>query len=1039
VTTLALPAVATMARRLTTPFGRGADLVVMTLLEGATTDRIVVAGYDDALAEHLARFDRPAVATYTVEAIADVPAGTTLQVGWSSPAATTTVALPDGLAPGDGVALPLPAGADLSTRLTELREVPVQPPAQAAVTRYRATALLGTIARLLWALGREADRIRALEPVLQDQRTTARASGAGLDFIGADLYVPRFPPMSYTVDDATVALYHLDDAAAVLDAVNGFPAHTPHDGTIVTGAALGPVGRYAGGLRLEAGGSVTIASSSDFDVAAGGELTVECFVRPDPDMTLGPVVSREGATTTGWSLDVGGIAPSPPLGVRGVIRDGTHEVEVVCGASLSTSRFSHVAMVLDRDTDLLRLYVDGVEVAHADASALGAVGNADPVRLGSPSGGYAGWVDEVRVSSVARPGFSPALGEDDDHYRRRLAVFRRWLLPTPATVQEQLNTLVPSLAGVADPFVVTDADDPLVRGRHLVRVWPASLLRGEHVDHDGRTDTSVDDLWSDDVESFDPTLCGHHHHASIAYDPPAPDPGRDPSLLPPDPSLMQPRVAAALDALVVLLVGDGIGNVPHVVSGFDQAADDDRRSGRAVLLRLSGAGSERLAALAHRAGFDYVEHRHDGSVYAASAPGTQLLVGPDTDTAGLMAGDPVTLDHGASTTFTFAHSTATYTQVAPDLTVEVDWHAVNGAVGRVGLAPPPAVPPAPPLQNQVVVTGTAAGEVLVSVDLMHNGHVQTVGVQVLVVPSPLADGDAIGADGALAVTTDVVGPPETDFDPAYLATLTDPLVTVSGGVSDRMQAGTLDLLLTLVADLTASGQDGLELVAGFVADTGAPTLVGRGRLLHLRHTTLSNDQLAVLAHRAGFGYVGRADPDIVVAAQAADLAAVAGPDTVEVGASVVLAVSPKPLDVSPTTRLGWSSGQLLTDDDTGAALGAVTPPDPDSPQIQVRGVSSGISWVQATLRDVDAVGPFAFTVDLVPALATAKLPLDDYYLVMNALHTLCPIGVEIHTDRLRAAVVELGLSTAAVDPSFTYPLFRLHRAAATLRKESADG
>jgi hypothetical protein len=1034
-----MPAVATLARRLTTPFGRGADLVLLSVLEGATPDRIVVTSYDGALAEHLARYDRPALATYTVEAVADVPAGTTLQVVWSSPAATTLVALPDGLAPGDGVALPLPAAADETTRLSELREVPVQPPAKAAVTRYRATALLGTIARLLWALGREADRIRALEPVLRDQRTTAGASGAGLDFIGADLYVPRFPPMSYTVDDATIALYHLDDPLAVLDAVKGFPGHTPHDGTLVGGAALGPVGRYAGGLRLEAGDSVTIASSPDFDVAVGGELTVECFVRPDPDMTLGPVVSREGATTTGWELRVGGIAPDPPLGVVGVMRDGTHEVEVVCGASLPTSRFSHLAMVLDRSTDLLRLYVDGVEVAHADASALGAIGNADPVRLGSPAGGYAGWVDEVRVSSVARPGFSPALGEDDDHYRRRLAVFRRWLLPTPATVQEQLNTLVPSLAGVADPFVIRDADDPLVRGRHLVRVWPAALLRGEHIDHDGRTDTSVGDLWSDDVETFDPTLCGHHDHAAISYDAPPADPTRDPSLLPPDPTLMQPRLAASLDALVVLLAADGVGNALHVVSGFDQFEADDRRSARAVLVRLAGAGSERLAALAHRAGFDYVEHRHDGSVYAASAPGTQLLVGPAADTAGLMAGQPVILEQGASTTFTFAQAGPTYTQLAPDLTVEVDWHSVDGAVGRVGLAPPPAVPPAPPLQSQVVVTGTAAGEVLVSVDLVHDGHVQTVGVQVVVVPSPLDDGDAIGADGTLAVTTDVVGPPEAVFDPAYLATLTDPLVTITAGVSDQMQAGTLELLLALVADLQASGQNGLQLVAGYVADTGAATLVGRGRLLHLRHVTLGNDQLAVLAHQAGFGYVGRADPDVVVAVEAADLASVTGPDAVEVGSAVVLTVSPNPTAVSATTRLGWSSGQLLTDADTGVALGAVPPPDPDSPQIQIRGLSPGISWVQATLRDVDAVGPFAFTVDLVPALAAAKLPLDDYYLVMNALHTLCPIGVEIHTDRLRAAVVELGLSTAAVDPSFTYPLFRLHRAAATLRKEPADG
>ncbi|GAB3918289.1 hypothetical protein GCM10027613_20170 [Microlunatus endophyticus] len=159
----------------------------------------------------------------------------------------------DGLAPGDGVALPLPGGADTSTRLVALQESPPRPNPVPAVTRYRVTALLGTIARLLWAMARESDRIRALRPVLADQRTTAGATGAGLDLIGADLYVPRFPPMPYAVDDDTIALYHLDDPAAALDAVDGFPGHAAHPGVPAAGAALGSVGRYGGGLWLAAG------------------------------------------------------------------------------------------------------------------------------------------------------------------------------------------------------------------------------------------------------------------------------------------------------------------------------------------------------------------------------------------------------------------------------------------------------------------------------------------------------------------------------------------------------------------------------------------------------------------------------------------------------------------------------------------------------------------------------------------------------------------------------------------------------------------
>ena len=67
------------------------------------------------------------------------------------------------------------------------------------------------------------------------------------------------------------------------------------------------------------------------------------------------------------------------------------------------------------------------------------------------------------------------------------------------------------------------------------------------------------------------------------------------------------------------------------------------------------------------------------------------------------------------------------------------------------------------------------------------------------------------------------------------------------------------------------------------------------------------------------------------------------------------------------------------------------------------------------------------------------MSLDQYYLVMNALHRLHPVGVEVLTERLRAAVVELTTAPDGIDPSFTYPTFRVHRPVRSLRKESAHG
>ena len=91
------------------------------------------------------------------------------------------------------------------------------------------------------------------------------------------------------------------------------------------------------------------------------------------------------------------------------------------------------------------------------------------------------------------------------------------------------------------------------------------------------------------------------------------------------------------------------------------------------------------------------------------------------------------------------------------------------------------------------------------------------------------------------------------------------------------------------------------------------------------------------------------------------------------------------------------------------------------------------------LREAGAPGPYAFEVRLRPELAGARLSRDQYYLLMNALHTLHPVGVEVLTEQLRAAVVELGSTPGGIDPSFTYPAFRLHRAVRSLRKETSHG
>jgi hypothetical protein len=96
-------------------------------------------------------------------------------------------------------------------------------------------------------------------------------------------------------------------------------------------------------------------------------------------------------------------------------------------------------------------------------------------------------------------------------------------------------------------------------------------------------------------------------------------------------------------------------------------------------------------------------------------------------------------------------------------------------------------------------------------------------------------------------------------------------------------------------------------------------------------------------------------------------------------------------------------------------------------------------WVQAVFREAGADGPYAMHVRLAPGVpAGATITRDQYDLIMNVVHALHPLGVEVLTRAIRPAVVELA-GTSSLDPEYTYPKFRLHRAAPRLRKESDHG
>jgi len=213
-----------------------------------------------------------------------------------------TLTIPRGTRAGTGFPIPLASGADATLRLTSLTVGPLL--GIAGRDAWEIVALLGTIAKLVWILGSEKDVLARVRQDVRNMRFVELAFAAGLDALGRDMHVPRFPPRPYSTDDATIALWHLDevpDGGAVTTVAD---QTTPaHPGTVVA-AIGGAPGKYGTGFAFVAGGSaITIAPSADFDIAANADATIEAFVTTGIpiDTTPRAIVVRRAAETVAAS------------------------------------------------------------------------------------------------------------------------------------------------------------------------------------------------------------------------------------------------------------------------------------------------------------------------------------------------------------------------------------------------------------------------------------------------------------------------------------------------------------------------------------------------------------------------------------------------------------------------------------------------------------------------------------------------------------------------------------------------------------------
>jgi len=1023
ISSLPLQSVTQMARRLTTPFGRGADTLQLALLPQGSGTTAAFAGYD--FAEHRALFDRPAEPRYVVAALTDVASDTVVTIDYTAtpggPAQPPIeLVVPAGTLAGASFLVDLGAHEGEGARLTRLTMSPAAPGGEAAKA-WRVAALLGTTAKLLWVLGWERDHLRRQIKRTVRQRQLTNALGLSLDLIGYDLGIPRFPPLPYSFDEPTVALYHLDDpslSTTAEDVMGRYPGRTGHTGTVTGAVQPAVTGRFGSGFAFSgANAAVVIPPHGDFDLGAGDSFTVECFVRPVKGAPEGRLLSKHPDPATGqagWALSVGEFGRGLPLNPRWLASDGANPpVAVFADRSLSTERFTHLAGVVDRTSGTASLYVDGALAAQAPLGALQSVANGEPVLIGHGGAALQGVVDEVRISRTARRDFFPALGERDDNYRERLRFFRRWVLPTPANLLALLNEGIGAVNGDQAPLVLNDVTTTIVGGVATVTVDPVQLLPGVTMDSAGRrrvTEAGVCGSAADEP-LFDPAFLVTHSDPRVAYQP-APTRVLGPNEPPPDSHKMQLAVARAVNALLDLAAPEGAGGKLIVRSAFDPRVGDLRRTGRGILFTHEKIDTGRLAALAHRSGFDFVSCSGvPGGVYASCVlrEYLEIVATPAANFTGMdgAVGDAL---HLAVNPPPPAHST-------------YRWIAIPCGKGEAAIVTFPGD------GSTATVQVTAPGELTVKVDVAVRGATVSATRVLRLGIHDLPNLATIGSDGTPAVTEAVAGSPDPFFSTAFLVKHQDARASYGADPNTHLMQASVAAPLTRLLDLITAGGSGGTLFVDSAFDPASTGLAGVGRALTLRHSVLTGGQLSPLAFAAGFTFVARQDPAVLVRQGAGDLVSVAGPRRVDEGEKVTLASGVHPGDVGAAVRLQWTVGGA---GEAQARLSSTT-----LPTVQLEGVRAGEVRVQALYLVGDNPAPYTFEVRLKPALeaAGAVIRKEQYDLVMNILNAFHPAGVEVITTALRDHVVELQGSLLAANPDYTYPRYRVRGPAPRQRKE----
>jgi hypothetical protein len=715
---------------------------------------------------------------------------------------------------------------------------------------------------------------------------------------------------------------------------------------INNGAQSRAIGKFGNGFAFpgpNGNGTITIANHADFNLPSNQSLTVEAFVNADSipinDLTphviilKGQVDSIGTLTGAGWSLSVAnfqnrGIASN----VRWTMFDGAQgaqQIEIFADLNIADGKFHHLAGILDRASQRARLLVDGEERANADISSVGALTNAEDIRIGRSAIGHSlsGVVDEVRFSKVARTDFHPVLGEGDEFYRQRLGIFERWLLPTPDALLLTINKLV-HINGEAESFVLIEKNRPSVGASKLIRILPASLLAGKSIDRDGNSlskESDMSGIPEEDVD-FNATFLLTHNRLNVDY-------GTNSNS-----RLMQFALKTQLDALVDLLAAANppiAGNL-IVDKAFDETDPGLHKVGRAVLLHHQNLALDQLGVLAHRAGFDFV--RNDRThIYASVAAGEKLEIVVETalPAAGidLFNGQTINLHVAPETlpgtgqikwtligcgagqahfelyeqtslsgaidaaTTTITVTSAVGFSDAPSFKIRIDdevmtvtaiatttWTVTRGVDGTTAashaLNASVILALRTPLTSRahLRLVADAPGEITLRVEYTFQRHVVSGTRTIRISIDALADQATIAANGDIKISeADAVRSLGETINPIYLVTSNEPGVNYGADPSNKKMQIVLERAFKTLLATQPGLATGLQVLRAF--DPVDPGLHKAGRALLITHATVTADRLGALAHQAGFGFVRRQGTQIYCSVAAGEKVEIVHADT----------------------------------------------------------------------------------------------------------------------------------------------------------------